>query len=100
MRLQTERWKDVYQNDWADSIIFKKCLKAEKQKRGIESHSIIMSSDGETSNDSYKTEVVHPQSPATTSRPPIIAENAQDPDTDMAIATERNQEPFLKTALA
>lgn len=77
-----------------------KCLKAEKQKRGIETTSIILSDDGETSNDSYRTEVVQPQSPQITSRPPVIAENAQDPDTDIAITTERAQEPFLKTALA
>lgn len=36
MNVQTERYKDIQKNDWADSQVFKKALRDEAIKRGIE----------------------------------------------------------------
>lgn len=54
MNVQTERYKDIVKNDWAESSIFRKALRDEASKRGLE-NKYVTSDEGETSNDSDRS---------------------------------------------
>jgi hypothetical protein len=94
MNVQTERYKDITKNDWAESTLFMRALRDEATKRGIATSVYHTSDEGETSWDSDRAYSI-----LTPKALPIVAEkpesehhqmNAQDPDTDIMTVEEKD----------
>lgn len=83
IRLQTENYKDVYKTDWAQSRIFLQALRLEADKRGIKTHNMDTSDEGNTDDCMSVSRNTYTPKQRTPIKEiePVQMQNAQDPDT-------------------
>ena len=79
---QTEKVKDICKEDWAESLIFKRAMRNETIKRGLEYEGHLTDSDDqEMSDDDSVSRLAGQKTPEKARQD---GENAQDPDSDIA----------------
>ena len=79
---QTEKVKDICKEDWAESLIFKRAMRNETIKRGLEfKGQVTDSEEEEMSDDDSVSRLGRPRTPGEARQD---RENAQDPDSDIA----------------
>lgn len=88
VKLQTEKHKDVYNFDWAQSSVFRKAMRDEAVKRGLEFQYYVSSdedvaSTGSAGHDDCALQQQLSKALINNANEAAEMENAQDPDTDM-----------------
>lgn len=105
VRNQTENYKDVYTNDWAQSRVCRMAMKKEAEKREVSVYIDLTSEEGGISEEPASVYRSHMRSSVDKksvdnkkSQPSFVHQvNAQDPDTD--IITECEKSSYIDTAL-
>lgn len=98
VRNQTENYKDVYNNDWAQSRVCRTAMKNEADKRELSMYVDLTSEEGVSEEPASVSRSQVRSSVEKKSQPSVVHQmNAQDPDTD--IMTENEKSSYIDTAL-